>query len=165
MLQMERIGIYPGSFDPPTLGHVDLIERASGLVDRLIVGIGINSQKTPFLDIETRTQALRECTAHLPNVEVEAFTGLLVNWAETKNCRILIRGLRAVSDYDSEFRIAMANRSMAPDIETVFLIARDTYSFLSSSVVREAATLGGNYSQFVPEPVYHRIEKALGRTD
>lgn len=158
---MERIGIYPGSFDPPTHGHLDIIERSAHLVDRLIVGIGVNNEKNPFLSIDERVAAMRECTSHLTNVEVQIFEGLLVNWAQEQNCRILIRGLRAISDYDYEFRIAMANRSLAPDVETVFLIARDKYSFLSSSVVKEVATLGGDFGQFVPAPVKSRIEQVL----
>lgn len=152
-----RIGVYPGSFDPPTLGHLDIIERASKLVDKLIVAIGVNSQKTPFLPVDVRLDALRECTQSLGNVEVATFDGLLVNFAKSRESRVLIRGLRAVSDFDYEFRIAMANRSLAPEVETIFLIARDEYSFLASSVVREVATLGGDYAQFVPPSVAEKI--------
>ncbi len=158
---MERIGIYPGSFDPPTYGHLDIIERASSLVDHLVVAIGVNSQKDTFLSADDRFEALQECLAGKPNVEVQRFEGLLVRFAEERGSNILIRGLRAVSDYEYEFRIAMANRHLAPDIETVFLIARDQWSFLASSVVREVAALGGDYSGFVPEPVADRVARRM----
>lgn len=162
---MERIGIYPGSFDPPTLGHLDIVERAAALVDRLVVGIGVNSSKHAFLAEEHRLQAMKESTAHLKHVEVEVFNGLLINFAREKGGMVLVRGLRAVTDYDFEFRIAMANRSMAPEIETVFLLARDEYSFLASSVVREVATLGGDYRRWVPEPVIAHMEAKLSGKD
>ena len=158
---MHRVGVYPGSFDPPTLGHLDLIQRAAKLVDTLVVGIGVNSAKGSFLPAEDRREALRECTDHLRNVEIEMFSGLLVHYAESKGANVIFRGLRAVSDYDYEFRIAMANRSLVPHIETALIIAKDEYSFLASSVVREVATLGGDYRQFVPEPVAALIARRL----
>lgn len=154
---MDRIGIYPGSFDPPTYGHLDIIERARGLVDHLIVAVGANPSKSGFLPVEQRAAALAQATSGMEGVEVDTFEGLLVNYAQSRDCRILIRGLRAVSDYEYEFRIAMANRSLAGDIETVFLIARDKWSFLASSVVREVAELGGDYSSFVPPGVAELI--------
>lgn len=155
------MGVYPGSFDPPTYGHLDLIRRAAELVDTLVVGVGVNSAKTPFLSAEERLGALQECTRDLPNVEVELFQGLLVHYAQAKGANVIFRGLRAVSDYDYEFRIAMANRSLAPEIETALIIAKDEYSFLASSVVREVALLGGDYRQFVPAPVAQLIAKKL----
>jgi pantetheine-phosphate adenylyltransferase len=158
---MHRVGVYPGSFDPPTLGHLDLIQRAAHLVDTLVVGIGVNSAKGNFLPAEDRLAALRECTSHLPNVQVEMFSGLLVHYAGNKGANVIFRGLRAVSDYDYEFRIAMANRSLNPEIETALIIAKDEYSFLASSVVREVALLGGDYRQFVPEPVAKLIARQL----
>lgn len=154
-----RRAIYPGSFDPPTLGHLDIVERASGLADELVVAIGVNSEKTPFLPVEDRVDLLRECTSHLPNVSVSTFSGLLVDYADSLECHVLIRGLRAVSDFDYEFRVTMANRRLAPNIETLFLITRDQYSFLSSSVVKEVARLGGDTRLFVPDAVAERIAK------
>jgi len=158
---MANLAIYPGSFDPPTLGHVDIIERAAKLFPRLIVSVGTNSDKQPFLSVEERLVCLREVVAAYPNVTVGSFDGLLVQHARDHNCRVLVRGLRAVSDFEYEFRIAMANRSLAPDIETIFLITRDEYSFLASSVVREVARLGGDYRGFVPDPVARCIEAKL----
>jgi len=159
MPALMRRAIYPGSFDPPTLGHLDIVERASGLVDELVMAIGTNSDKAPFLPVEDRVELLRQSTAHLENVTISTFAGLLVDYARSIECHVLIRGLRAVSDFDYEFRVTMANRRLAPEIETLFLITRDEYSFLSSSVVREVARLGGDTSLFAPKIVSDRIAK------
>lgn len=153
----KRVGIYPGSFDPPTKGHIDIISRASDLFDELIVAVGVNSEKVPFLSASDRVESLRECVTHLPSVRVMPFDGLLINFARSQNCRCLVRGLRAITDFDYEFRVCLANRAMAPEIETIFLIASEEFSFLASSVVREVANLRGPYEQFVPEPVAKRI--------
>ena len=158
---MPRRAIYPGSFDPPTFGHLDVIARAATLFDELVVAVGTNSEKTPFLPAQERAEALQECCEAIGNVTVTTFSGLLVDAAHSMQSRILVRGLRAVTDYDYEFRIAMANRKLAPEIETVFLIAREEHSFLSSTVVREVAKLGGDYSKFVPGPVAERIRHRL----
>lgn len=160
---MPRLAIYPGSFDPPTLGHLDIIGRAAGIFDELIVAVGHNNEKSPFLDPIERVAALRECTEGMPNVRVEAFTGLLVDFAQRHGCRVLVRGMRAVSDFEYEFRVASANRKLAPDVETVFLTTRDEYSFLASSVVREIAALGGDFAPFVPAQVYERIKARIER--
>lgn len=160
---MTRLAIYPGSFDPPTLGHLDIIERAAAMYDQLIVAVGANSEKGTFLDPVERVAALRECTKDMPNVRVEPFTGLLVDFAKRHQCRILVRGMRAVSDFEYEFRVASANRKLAPEVETVFLTTRDEYSFLASSVVREVAVLGGDFAPFVPAPVYERIKAKLAK--
>lgn len=158
---MPRRAIYPGSFDPPTFGHLDVIERAATLFDELVVAIGTNSKKSTFLPVEERVEALQACCAGFANVRVTTFSGLLIEAARSLDSRILVRGLRAVTDYDYEFRIAMANRKLAPEIETVFLIAREEHSFLSSTVVREVATLGGDYTKFVPAPVVERIKRRI----
>lgn len=155
---MTRRAVYAGSFDPPTIGHLDVIERAAALYDHLIVGVGVNSEKSPFLLTQHRVDALKACTTHLPHVEVRSFDGLLVEFARQENCRVLVRGLRAVSDFDFEFRVALANRRLAPEIETVFLLTREEHSFLASSVVKEIARLGGDYRQFVPPAVAKLIE-------
>ncbi|MDI9636600.1 pantetheine-phosphate adenylyltransferase [Kamptonema cortianum] len=157
---MTRLAIYPGSFDPPTNGHLDLIERSSKLFDHVIVGIGVNTEKSPFLSVEDRLESLKECCQPYSNVSVETFSGLLVHFARDRECKVLVRGLRAITDYDYEFRIALANRRLAPEIETIFLIAREEFSFLASSVVREVARLNGDYKQFVPPPVAEKIEKS-----
>ena len=155
---MNRIAIYPGSFDPPTFGHIDIIERASRLCDNLVVAVGVNSEKSAFMPAEDRRDSLVECVGHLPNVEVATFSGLLVNFAKEKNCQFIVRGLRAISDFDYEFRVSLANRTLNPEIETVFLLTREEYSFLASSVVREVSSLNGPIEKFVPEPVARRIQ-------
>lgn len=144
-----RLAIYPGSFDPPTLGHLDIIERASKLYDRIIVGVGVNTSKNPFLAPEDRVRALIAATQSIPNVEIAQFHGLLVEFARQQGALFVVRGLRATADFDFEFQIAMANRRLAPEIETVFLMTKWEHSFLSSSVVREVASLGGDYRGFV----------------
>ena len=158
---MTRRAIYPGSFDPPTYGHLDIMERGAAMYDELIVAIGNNTEKAPYLPVEQRLAALRESTTHLSNVRVESFDGLLVDFAKAENARIILRGLRAISDYDYELRIGLANRKLNPEVETVFLIAKEEFSFLASSVVREVARLGGEYAQFVPPAVEKLIINRL----
>jgi pantetheine-phosphate adenylyltransferase len=146
-------GIYPGSFDPPTLGHLDVIERASKLFDDLVIGIGVNAGKGGFLPVEERIKALEACTSHLPNVRVMDFNTLLVDFAKSIDATSVVRGLRAVSDFDYEFQIAIANRRMQPELDTVFLMTKWEYSYISSSVVREIARYGGPFETFVPAAV------------
>lgn len=145
-----RIGVYPGSFDPVTNGHVDIIRRGAKLVDKLIVGILNNSQKTPLFSIEEKITMLKDATCDLENVEVECFSGLLVDFVNKKNADMIIRGLRAISDYDYEIQLAQSNYSIASNIETVLLISRNEYSFLSSSIVKEVARYNGNVHNMVP---------------
>ncbi|MBN8690719.1 MAG: pantetheine-phosphate adenylyltransferase [Armatimonadetes bacterium] len=156
-----RVAVYPGSFDPPTLGHLDIIERGERLFDRLIVGIGVNSNKRMFLEYEERKRALEACLEGRPKVEVQIFQGLLVDFCRENGANAIIRGLRAISDFDYEFQISTANRKLAPEIETVMFMTKWDYSFISSSVVREVARLGGEYQQFVPGKVSEIIEAKL----
>jgi len=158
---MRRLAIYPGTFDPPTLGHMDVVERASHLFDRLIVAVGVNSSKSPLLSQEQRLQALRESVAHLQNVEVDSFQGLLVEYARKRGAKSIVRGLRATADFEYEFQMAMINRRLADDVDSVFLMTKWEYSYLSSSMVREVAQLGGDYRQLVPAPVAEIIGQAL----
>lgn len=160
---MLRLAVYPGSFDPPTLGHLDVVERASKLFDRLIVAVGVNSSKQPFLSNDERLEALRQSTAHLGNVEVDVFSGLLVDYAKLKGARAIVRGLRATADFEYEFQMAMVNRRLAGEIETVFLATKWEHSYLSSSIVREVALLGGDYRGLVPESVAAIVADALAR--
>lgn len=160
---MSRLAIYPGSFDPPTLGHMDVLERAARLFDRVVVAVGVNPTKQALLSQEERQTALIGATAGLANVEVGAFDGLLVEYARSLGATAIVRGLRATSDFDYEFQIAITNRRLAPEIETVFLMTKWEHSFLSSSVVREVAQLGGDYAQFVPPAVAAVLAEKLGR--
>lgn len=159
---MHRLAIYPGSFDPPTLGHLDVIERAAKLFDEIIVAVGVNSSKSPMLSGEERIRALRESTSHLANVKVDSFTGLLIDFVKSKGAKSIVRGLRATADFEYEFQMAMVNRRLDSEIETVFLMTKWEHSYLSSSIVREVAMLGGNYEELVPAPVATIIKSALG---
>jgi len=161
---MGLTAIYPGSFDPATNGHLDVITRASGLFDRLIVAVGRNSGKSsPLFTPEERVEMLREVSAPLPNVEVTTFDGMLVTFAREQGARVLIKGLRAVSDFEYEFQMALANRQLAPDIETLFLMTSAEHLYLSSSIVKEIARLSGDVSALVPPAVEARLKGALNR--
>ncbi len=160
---MRRLAIYPGSFDPPTLGHLDVVERAARLFDNLIVAVGANPSKKPMLKAEERIQALQASVSHLPNVTVEAFDGLLIEYAQKVGAKAFVRGLRATADFEYEFQMAMVNRRLDQDIETVFLMTKWEHSYLSSSIVREVAVLGGDYSEMVPPAAVDIIAKALQR--
>lgn len=142
--------IYPGSFDPITNGHLDVIERASRLADRLIVGVLLNSNKNPLFAIEERVELARAATARFSNIEVQSFDGLLVDFAERSQARIIVRGIRAISDYEFELQMALMNRRLKPDLETVFLMAGEQFSFVSSRIIKEVARLGGEIQGLVP---------------
>jgi pantetheine-phosphate adenylyltransferase len=156
--------IYPGSFDPITSGHLDLIERGCRLFDRLIVSILRNETKQPLFSVEERMEMLREVVGHFLNVEVDSFNGLLVDYAAEKNATALVRGIRAISDYEYELQMALMNRRLRPEIETVFMMASEAHSFISSRLVKEVFALGGNITGLVPASVEVRLRKRLGRT-
>ncbi len=153
--------IYPGSFDPVTLGHIDVIERASKLFDHLIIGVLNNSAKTPLFSVEERVKMLKEVTKHLTNVEVKSFGGLTVDFARECGANGLVRGLRAVTDFEYELQIAQLNRVIAPEIDTVFLTTNLNYAYLSSSSVKEVAAYGGDISSFVTPYVEEEVHKKL----
>ena len=158
---MRRLAIYPGSFDPPTFGHLDVIERASKLFDEIVVAVGVNSAKKPLLSGEERVSALQASVQHLDNVRIYSFSGLLVDYVRSIGAKSIVRGLRATADFEYEFQMAMVNRRLASDIETVFLMTKWEHSYLSSSIVREVATLGGDFSEMVPAPVAEVIHRSL----
>ncbi|MDR3691824.1 MAG: pantetheine-phosphate adenylyltransferase [Fimbriimonas sp.] len=158
---MNRLAIYPGSFDPPTLGHLDVIERASKLFDDLIVAVGVNSSKNPMLSSDERMEALCNSVRHLANVRVEQFSGLLVHYALDKGAKSIVRGLRATADFEYEFQMAMINRRLSDDVDTVFLMTKWEHSYLSSSIVREVAVLGGDYAGLVPQAVNVVMQRVL----
>ncbi len=149
--------MYPGSFDPVTNGHLDIIRRASRMFDKLIVAVLVNSAKTPLFTVEERVALLRECCKEMPNVEVASFDGLTVRFAKQKNATVMVRGLRAVTDFENEIQLAHTNYAMMPEIETIFLSTAIKWSYLSSTIVREAAHYGQDVSRFVPP----YVEKAL----
>lgn len=145
--------IYPGSFDPITNGHADVLKRATALFDKVIIAVLNNSSKKSFLPIDVRIKLIKESVADIKNVEVDYFDGLTVNYAQEKNASVLIRGLRAVSDFEYEMQMAQMNKHLSPQLETIFLVPRVEYNFLSSSLVKEAAMLGGDISEMVPKVV------------
>jgi len=155
------IATYPGSFDPITNGHLDLIERSSRLFDKLIISILRNENKQPLFSIGDRMEMLREVTAPFANVEVDSFDGLLVDYAEVRGATVIIRGIRAISDYEFELQMALMNRRLKPHIETVFLMAGEANSFISSRLVKEVFRLGGNISGLVPASVEARLHARI----
>jgi len=157
-----RSVVYPGSFDPITNGHMDLVSRAGQLFDRVVVAVAEDTGKVPTFPTEQRVELAREVVGHLDNVEVLAFSGLLVEFARGLGIRVIMRGLRAVSDFEYEFQLAGMNRRMAPDIETLFLTPAETYSYISSSLVREIARLRGDVSCFVAPPVLAALRRRFG---
>ncbi len=161
---MSRLAVYPGSFDPPTLGHLDVVERASRLFDRIVVAVGRNSSKRPLLSVEDRCEALRRAVSHLPNVSVDAFDGLLVDYADGVGATSIVRGLRATADFEYEFQMTLVNRRLRHEVETVFLMTAPEYGYLSSSIVREVAQLGGDYTGMVAPGVAEVMGVALAGT-
>ncbi len=156
-----RIAIYPGSFDPVTNGHMDIIERASRLFDTLIVAVIRNPNKTPLFSVHERVQLLQKALDEITNVEIDHFEGLLVEYASEKNAQSIIKGLRAISDFEIELQMAMMNRKLDPGVETLFMMTSYKYSFLSSSMVKEIGRLGGCISQLVPDVVLPDIKRKL----
>ncbi|MCD8024733.1 MAG: pantetheine-phosphate adenylyltransferase [Candidatus Gastranaerophilales bacterium] len=156
----EKIAIYPGSFDPVTKGHIDILERASNMFDRVIIAVLKNSNKKSFLPVKDRVELIKNSIEKLKNVEVDSFEGLTVEYARKTGAKFLIRGLRAVSDFEYEMQLSQANMSIAPDIGTVFLITKPKYNFISSGIVKELASFGEDVSKFVPESVVEYLRKA-----
>mgnify|MGYP002511143169 CR=1 FL=1 len=154
--------IYPGSFDPVTKGHLDVIERSAKLVDELVVSVLNNSAKNALFSVQERVTMLKELTAHIPNVTVDAFSGLLVDYAKKIGAVILVRGLRAVTDFEYELQIAQTNHEIDTDIETIFLTTRLEYAYISSTIVKEVASYGGDISHFVPRQMIARIYAKYG---
>jgi pantetheine-phosphate adenylyltransferase len=153
--------IYPGSFDPITNGHLDLIARCSGVVNRLIVAVLHNSGKQALFTVEERMEMLGEVCRIYPNVEIGSFNGLLVDYAAARHAQLILRGIRAISDYEYELQMALMNRRLRPEIETMFMMAGEAYSFISSRLVKEVIGLGGNISGLVPPPVERRLKQRL----
>jgi pantetheine-phosphate adenylyltransferase len=152
-----RTAIYPGSFDPLTNGHLDVIQRAAKLFDRVVVAVAKNDSKHPLFTLAERLALVRTAVKHLPHVETDTFEGLLIEYVAQQKAQAVVRGLRAVSDFEFEFQLALMNRKLDENIETIFMMPKDTYTFLSSRMIKEIAALGGNVSQFVPL----NVERAL----
>ncbi len=156
-----RTAIYPGSFDPLTNGHLDVLERATKLFDRVVVAIARNESKDPLFSLEERLALMKPAIAPMKNVRAEIFDGLLVEYAARQKARAIVRGLRAVSDFEFEFQMALMNRKLAENIETIFMMPKETYTFISSRMIKEIARLGGDVSLFVPPHVATALRKKL----
>ena len=154
-----KVGVYPGSFDPVTLGHLDIIERGAKMVDKLVVGVLVNSSKQPMFTMEQRIELLKTACAHLPNVEIVPFNGLLVDFLQEQGSLVVIRGLRAVTDFEYELQMAQANRALYPEMETIFLTTHVEYAYISSTVVKEVLKHGGSVERFVPASCLDQIYK------
>ncbi|MCP3966409.1 MAG: pantetheine-phosphate adenylyltransferase [Lentisphaerae bacterium] len=157
---MRRV-LYPGSFDPMTNGHLDLVERASKLFDEVIVGVAVNRTKDVLFSLEERAEIIKECTSHMMNVQVKAFDGLLVDAIVNYKVNAILRGLRAFSDFEYELQMALMNRSLNEECETIFMMPTPLNSFVSSSIIKETALLGGDYSKYVPEAVSAALAKRI----
>ena len=158
-----KIAIYPGSFDPITNGHADIVKRAAGIFDKVIVAVSINNQKTPLFSIEERIELAKIVFSDFDNVEVDTFTGLLADYAKNVGAKTIVKGLRAVSDFEYEFQMAHMNKKLYPEVETMFMMSNQKYSYLSSSIVKEVGKLGGDLSGLVPEKIIDVIYKRLRR--
>ncbi|MDD2236671.1 MAG: pantetheine-phosphate adenylyltransferase [Kiritimatiellae bacterium] len=162
---MNSLAIYAGTFDPITFGHLDLVGRAAKTFDRLILSVAASRGKGTLFTTEERVALVREVVSVFPNVEVDSFDGLLVDHVRERGARVIIRGLRAFSDFEFEFQMTLTNRRMAPDVETIFLMPKEEYSYISSSSVREIAAMGGNAGLFVPPSVASALEKKIRATE
>ena len=151
--------IYPGSFDPVTNGHIDIIKRCAKKFDKVTVAVLNNNSKNGFLPIEKRLELLKETTKHINNVEIDSFSGLLIDYAKMKDINIIVKGLRAVSDFENEMKMALANNKLHPELETLFMVSNTRYSYLSSSLVRELSVFGGDVSCLVPKAVEEALIK------
>ncbi|HFE51879.1 MAG TPA: pantetheine-phosphate adenylyltransferase [Bacteroidetes bacterium] len=159
----EKIGVYPGTFDPITNGHIDIIRRATVLFDKVVVAVTTNPAKRPLFTVEERVDLVRTCVRSIPGVVVDSFDGLLVEYARRIGATAVIRGLRAVSDFEFEFQMALVNRKLNPDLVIVFLMPNEKYTYLNSTIVKEVAQFGGNISCFVPEVVERKLKERFGK--
>ena len=155
--------IYPGTFDPITYGHLDIIERACCIFDKVLVAVAENPWKNPLFTLRERVEMVKETTSSLSRVAVESFSGLLVEFAREKKCKVILRGVREISDFEYEFQMALSNRKIAPEIETIFMMPKENYSFFSSRIIKEIASLGGKLEEFVPPLVAEKLREKLFR--
>jgi pantetheine-phosphate adenylyltransferase len=157
----HRLAVYTGTFDPVHRGHLDIISRGSRIFDHLVVGVGINPDKKPFFDLDERVDLVRKVIREFPNVSVRPFTGLAVAFVHQLGARVMLRGLRTTSDMESEFTMSLMNMNLDPEVETVFLMAKESYSHVSSTLLRQIATFGGNLEKFLPPEVKHALEQRV----
>ncbi len=162
-MKRSRIAVYPGTFDPVTYGHIDIIKRAAKIYDKVIVAVAHNEDKLPLFSVAERVSMLKDSIRPLKNVVVDDFDGLVVDYARSKGSRVMIRGLRMISDFESEFQMALTNRKLSGDIETIFMMPNESYSYISSKLMKEAARLGADVKNFIPKKVQALLKDKLGR--
>lgn len=160
-MKRSRIAVYPGTFDPVTYGHIDIIKRAAKIYDKVIVAVAHNKEKNPLFSVEERVSMLEDSVRLLKNVIVDDFDGLVVDYVKKKGSRVMIRGLRMISDFESEFQMALTNRKLSEDIETIFMMPNESYSYISSRLMKEAAKLGADVKNFIPKKVQVLLKKKL----
>ncbi len=160
-MKRYRTAVYPGTFDPVTYGHIDIIKRAAKLYDKVVVAVAHNKDKNPLFGVEERVSMLKDCVRPLKNVIVDDFDGLVVDYVKSKGSRVMIRGLRMISDFESEFQMALTNRKLSEDIETIFMMPNESYSYISSKLMKEAARLGADVKNFIPKKVQILLKKKL----
>jgi pantetheine-phosphate adenylyltransferase len=158
---MARTAVYPGTFDPVTFGHLDVIKRVAALYDKVYIAVAHSTHKAPLFTEDERAEMLREATSEFENVEVETFKNLAVDYVKKKKSRVMVRGLRMISDFEYEFQMALTNRKLDPEIETVFMMPNESYSYLSSRLIKEVAAMGADISKFVPEHVEKKLKEKL----
>lgn len=161
---MNKIAIYPGTFDPITFGHIDLIKRAAKLFDQVIVAVASQPRKEVLFSVKERVQMLKKATKGIKGVNIESFSGLLINYVKKKKSRVMIRGLRMISDFEYEFQMALTNKRLSPEIETIYMMPQESYCYLSSKLIKEAASLGANLKCFVPTFVERQLKAQLRKT-
>lgn len=164
-MSARKLALYAGSFDPATFGHLDLIERASSLFAEVVVAIGVHPTRKALFSVEERLQLLRQVSAHVPNVRIDAFSGLLIDYAKQIGARVIVRGLRAVTDFEYELQIAHANADLGPEVDTLFLPTRTNYGFVSASLVREIASHNGDVSRYAPEVVCQALRQKFAEPE
>ena len=158
---MNRIAVYPGTFDPITYGHLDVVKRVASLYDKVYIAVAHSTHKAPLFTEEERAEMIAEVTKEFDNVEVEVFNGLVVDYVKAKEAKVMVRGLRMISDFEYEFQMALTNRKLDPDIETVFMMPNESYSYLSSRLIKEIALMGADVSKFVPDSVEKKLKEKL----
>lgn len=160
---MKKIAIYPGSFDPVTYGHLDIIKRALRIFDKVIVAVAYNADKNPLFNVSERMEMLKKAVKNFKRVEVDSFDGLIVDYVRKKNAAVVIRGLRMISDFEYEFQMALTNRKLSSDIETMFMVPSDSFSYVSSKLIKEAASMGADLKEFVPPSVEKAIKEKMSK--
>ncbi|MDP3791284.1 MAG: pantetheine-phosphate adenylyltransferase [Candidatus Omnitrophota bacterium] len=164
-MKKSNIAVYPGTFDPVTYGHIDIIKRAAKIFDKVIIAVAHNKQKSPLFSVEERVSMIKDAVKGMDNVVLDDFEGLVVDYVKRKGANVMIRGIRMISDFEYEFQMALTNRKLSEDIETIFMMPNESYSYISSKLIKEAAALGANVKNFVPDKVQVLLKKKLERRE